>query len=106
VTELPLGQLQPANGGSSRTTWSFNTTQPLVDILEPSFLGRHYAGSVLEGDMILFSCGGNGTRTHGIAVVTLAIPGAGESSGAGVVMLQLLCSNGSVRGPTKLKAVS
>jgi hypothetical protein len=106
VTELALGQLQPAGAGAARTVWSFNTTQPLVDILEPGFLGRHYARSVVEGDMVMFSCGGNGHRTHGIAVVIGAWPGAGESSGAGAVVLQLLCSNGSLRGPTRLKVAS
>jgi hypothetical protein len=108
MSDLPLGDLQQVGAGAPRTMWSFDTTAALVDVLEPSFLGRRYAHSVIEGDLVAFSCGStvDGNRVHGLAVVVLALPGAGESSGDGRVILELLCTNSRSRAPAKLKVAS
>ena len=109
VVELGVGDAvtQQVGGGAPRSLWSFDTAAPLVDLVDhPSFLGRHYARSVLEGDLVAFSCGATGSRVHGIAVVTGVCLGAGESSGDGRVSLQVMCINGPSRAPTKLKVAS
>jgi hypothetical protein len=108
VTELALGQLQPVGGGAARTLWSFTSSASLAEILcDDTFLGRHFAHSVVVGDQVLFSCGSNGTQVHGTLAVVGVWPGSGESSGAGRVTVELLCTTGRFRTPAaKLAAVS